>query len=506
MEIYSHSPEGYDGELVRVETDLRRGIPGFDLTGLAGAAVREARERVRAAIRNSGFIFPLERILINLSPSDIRKSGSGFDLALALSLLIESDQVSGWEESLMALGELQLDGRVRPVPGVLSAAVAARKAGITFLLISRENAQEASVLEGIKILAVDHLSQLKDLVSLEPYKTGEKSNFQCQVPHSSKFPDIRTLKGQKKVKRALMAVAAGGHNLFLLGPPGSGKTLAARTLAGLLPEWSQEESLETTRLWSLAGRMESRSGLLPCRPFRHPHHSASAEGLLGGGQQIRPGEISLAHQGVLFLDEAPEFKSDLLQGLREPLEEGQVQISRAGRFYQFPAAFQLVLAANPCPCGQTGRSAGWCSCSPVEKGSYIKKLGGALLDRLDLRIEVSPSSPEELALSPDDDTTVLKNRIREARLISLHRPGGLGLPNARLTHAQLRTMPECGSDLFTRWSRSTRSSGFSSRGLIQIWRLARTLADLDSQNCLNDDHLEEAWELRGGKGGQFGWF
>lgn len=513
MEIYSHSPEGYEGDLVKVDTDLRRGIPGYDVTGMAGTAVKEARERVRAALRNSGFLFPQERILTNLSPSDIRKSGAGFDLAMALSLLSKTGQVDLGSGPLMALGELQLDGEVRPVPGVLSAAIQARKAGIPTLWVSRENAREAALPKGIQVMVLERLSDLRlPLCPFDPDR--HPGNYPVVGSHQGGgriqgtefvpgMPD--QLKGQPRVKRALEAAAAGGHNLLLLGPPGSGKTLAARTLKSLLPPWNPEEAMETTRIWSLAGRRESRQGLLEERPFRSPHHSSSAEGLLGGGSPLRPGEISLAHKGVLFLDEAAEFRSDLLQGLREPLEEGAVQVTRAGRSCRFPADFQLVLAANPCPCGQTGREEGWCSCSPVEKGAYIRRIGGALLDRLDLRLEVRPVKAEALLKTDDAGELLSYPRICRARDRIKERKVFPGVFNSRLSLRALEEIPEAGKDAYRIWSKRP-GLAFSARGLLQVWRTALTLRDLENEDVLRPRHLEEAWELRGGSGGEFGWF
>lgn len=505
MEIFSHSPEGYEGDLVRVETDLRKAIPGYDVTGMAGTAVKEARERVRAALRNSGFTFPLERILTNLSPSDIKKSGAGFDLALALSLLDASGQIALGPGPVLALGELQLDGGLRPVTGVLSAAVQARKAGIATLWVPRENAREASVIRGISIMALDHLGDLKRPLDALIYSAGAEDLACPSIPEETPPQVLKSFRGQPRIKRSLEAAAAGGHNLFLLGPPGSGKTLAARTLKALLPPWTPEEALETTRLWSLAGQRESRWGLLPSRPFRAPHHSSTAEGVLGGGALLRPGEISLAHRGVLFLDEAPEFRTDLLQNLREPMEEGAVQVSRAGRLFRFPSDFQLILAANPCPCGQTGRSEGWCACSPLEKGAYIRKLGGALLDRLDIRLEVKPLVPSSL-LEPDPPGGELSAaRVAEARQRCLSRRLFPGVPNSRLDLEALETLSDTGREIFRAWS-SKVGTFLSARGMIQVWRLALTLRDLERKEGMEQVHLEEALELRGGGGGEYGWF
>lgn len=495
MDVFSHTPEGFEGTLVRVEADLRRGIPGFDMSGLPGPAVREARERVRAALRNGGFAFPLERILVNLCPSDLPKTGSGFDLALALVLLDVSGQIKGGSEKVLCMGELQLSGAVRPVPGVLSAAVTARDQGVRHLVLSPENAEEVRILQGLRVHPVSHLVQLADFWSLT---LSEDPGGGPETPWTG--PDLRNYLGQSQVRKALAVSAAGGHNLLLLGPPGVGKTLAARCLEGILPPWSSQDALETTRLWSLAGLRSGQRGLLPRRPFRKPHHSASLEGLVGGGPRLSPGEISLAHHGVLFLDEAPEYRTDFLQGLREPLEEGAVNLVRAGRKYYYPSRFQLVATANPCPCGQLGRPEGWCLCSPQEKGAYIRRIGGALLDRFDIRLEVGvegpPSGPQPLS------TAEVHTRVTEAYRRSLQRNGGR--PNSLLTLQELlsspRASPGDAREFFTREIPS------STRSQLLVWRLARTLADLKERDTIAACDFQEAGILHGTKGGNYGWF
>jgi len=500
MEIYGYAPWGYEGDLIRVETDLRRGVPGMEIVGLPGNAVREARERIRIALRRAGFQFPLDRIVVNLSPADLPKTGSGYDLPMALALLAASGQWNPPFSSMMAMGELALDGSLRQVPGILAGAQRCLQAGLEAFAVPEEARSEATCLDFLPLASGADLADLVRKLEFRPQPvrvppSGGDSGSPMILPWD--------LRGQTEVVRALEVTAAGGHSLLLYGPPGAGKTLAARTLEGLLPPLEPEAALETTRLWSLAGVLPRNHGLLTKRPFRSPHHHATAEGLLGGGKNLGPGEVSLAHHGVLFLDEAPEFSSRVLQALREPLEQGSVSVVRAGRSAWFPSRFQLVLTANACPCGQTGRDRGVCFCSGLEVRRYWDRIGTPLLDRIDLRVFVTPESPRILLEQSAFDPNKLTERISAARGRRISRGQGPLQPNAVLGPRELER--HCGLDnqgrLFL--AETGRRLDWSSRALHSLMRVARTLADLDDREVVGESYLEAAAAMRKPRGEEY---
>jgi magnesium chelatase family protein len=493
MEIYGYAPWGYEGDLVSVEVDLRRGIPGMEIVGLPGGAVREARDRLRIALRRAGFEFPMDRILVNLGPADLPKTGSGYDLPMALALLQASGQWNSPVSCLLAMGELTLDGRLRRVPGILAAAQRCRSAGIEALAIPEEALNEAACVGGAVACGPDLGTLVRTL--------AERPRAQEPVmTKASPLAPAMELRGQPKVKRALEVAAAGGHSLLLYGPPGAGKTLAARSLEQLLPPLAPEAALETTRLWSLGGILPRNQGLLTRRPFRAPHHSASAEGLLGGGKTLVPGEVSLAHHGVLFLDEAPEFSARVLQSLREPLEQGSVSVARAGRTAWFPSRFQLVLTANACPCGQSGRQKGVCFCSALEVRKYWDRVGTALLDRVELRLFVTPESPSRL-LETSADHSLSRIDIAQERRVG--RGQDALVPNSALAPRDLERF--CALDqvgvLFL--TEAAEHQGWSSRALHSLLRVARTLADLDGRERVRTEDLEESVSLRKPEGEEY---
>jgi magnesium chelatase family protein len=513
MVVIAHEPAGFEGSLVHVEVDIRRGIPGVDLVGLAAGAVKEARERVRAAIRNSGFEFPMDRVLINLAPADLPKEGAAYDLPLALALLGAAGSIPEPGRAVLALGELRLDGTVRPVRGVLPAAAAALGAGVDHFIVPEENAAEARALRAGRVFPIRRLEEATALFELIrqgreppalcPADTGEGDRA---IPESSFCEgDLSELKGQHRLRRALEIAAAGGHNVFLFGPPGSGKTMAARRFVGLLPDLREEEAVQVASLYSLSGILGSGATLRLRPPFRAPHHSASLEGLIGGGRRLRPGEISLAHEGVLFLDEAAEFHSDVLQALREPMEEGRVSLVRAGSIARFPAAFQLVMAANPCPCGNLGRKGRACLCSIQELQRYRRKLGGPLLDRIDLRVPVEPTPPDLLLGPPGESGAEVRARVESARRVQRERygddsaflKGSRAMPlNARLEPALVERFCPLGPDAARAFHYAVQRLSLSSRACHSVLKVARTIADLAGQEDIEEEQVIEAVQHR----------
>ncbi|MCU1749783.1 YifB family Mg chelatase-like AAA ATPase [Pseudomonas sp. 6D_7.1_Bac1] len=488
--VHSRAQVGVEAPAVTVEVHLANGLPALTLVGLPEAAVKESKDRVRSAILNSGFDFPARRITLNLAPADLPKDGGRFDLAIALGLLAASVQVPTLAlEDVEFLGELALSGAVRPVRGVLPAALAARKAG-RMLVVPRANAEEACLASGLRVIAVDHLLEVvahfNGHTPIEPYVSDG-------LLHVSKpYPDLSEVQGQLAAKRALLIAAAGAHNLLFSGPPGTGKTLLASRLPGLLPPLAEQEALEVAAIVSVTSHVPLSHW--PQRPFRQPHHSASGPALVGGGSKPQPGEITLAHHGVLFLDELPEFDRKVLEVLREPLESGQIVISRARDRVHFPARFQLVAAMNPCPCGYLGDPSGRCRCSPDQIQRYRNKLSGPLLDRIDLHLTVAR---EATALNPTqqpgDDTASAAVIVAKARDRQQQRQGCanafLDLPGLR-RHCTLSTTDE--NWLETACERLT----LSLRAAHRLLKVARTLADLEQVDAITREHLAEALQYR----------
>ncbi len=527
MRLYAFEPVGFDGELVTVEVDLRRGIPSVDIVGLPDGAIKEARERIRAAVRNSGFEFPLERLLINLAPAGLKKGGSSFDLSMALAILAASSQIPENARRILALGELELSGTVRAVSGVLPAVAAGLQAGIDAFIVAPGNLREALVLAPGKVwplptLAVSvnlfaalrspadasaFISEVQNLMSENSgaVNSGTGGLHAGRATQNSSIPDFRDLRGQDKLRRAMEIAAAGGHHVLLFGPPGAGKTMAARRLPGILPDLDDAASIETTKIHSLAGLLPELSGLIRTAPFRTPHHGASTEGIVGGGKSLRPGEVSLAHGGVLFLDEAPEFRTDVLQALREPLEEGRISIARADRTVTYPSRFTLVLACNPCPCGNLGRETAVCLCSAEEIRRYWKRLGGPLLDRIDIRVPVKPCSAEQLSSDAAEESVDILRRVTAARHIQHARnvSGGFRL-NGHLNAQEVESVCLLAGNARKAFFKEAEKSGFSSRACHSVLRVARTVADLAGNEIIDPANIEEAISLR--KYGDDDWF